>query len=243
MRCHSAYQVTTRAPHAPRLIELRTTWLLPSVTALLGVMRIPSRGVHARSPETQMGSPWGSNILPWIWSIASKLGISPVANPLSYKGFGGARGIRTLDPSYPGYRISRSPERCARQGTPGHLIFRTASVRAPRGMRGNPRWDSVGTRDGMCLARPKQRYPSSTRRVPFQDLAPQGTGGGVRRRFWGNMGKNLGPHLARLLPPGRHSQPCSLERLACQAAIARHGFRRKAKRRGCKERTAALGLE
>ena len=108
MRCHSAYQVTTRAPHAPRLIELRTTWLLPSVTALLGVMRIPSRGVHARSPETQMGSPWGSNILPWIWSIASKLGISPVANPLSYKGFGGARGIRTLDPSYPGYRISSS---------------------------------------------------------------------------------------------------------------------------------------
>ena len=92
-------------------------------------------------------------------------------NMLLHKGFGGARGIRTLDPSYPGYRISRSPERCARQGTPGHLIFRTASVRAPRGMRGNPRWDSVGTRDGMCLARPKQRYQARRKRAVKEQAA------------------------------------------------------------------------
>jgi hypothetical protein len=82
--------------------------LAASVTALLGVMRVPSRGVHASLPGTQMGSPWGSNICPRISSIASNFGIPSVANPLLYKGFGGARGIRTLDPSYPGYRISSS---------------------------------------------------------------------------------------------------------------------------------------
>jgi hypothetical protein len=31
-----------------------------------------------------------------------------LAKLLLYKGFGGARGIRTLDPSCPGYRISSS---------------------------------------------------------------------------------------------------------------------------------------
>jgi hypothetical protein len=98
----------------------------------------------------------GVKFLSPISSIASNVSTLEEGNPLLHKANGGARGIRTLDPSYPGYRISRSPERGAGQGTPGHLVFRTASVGAPRGMQGNPRWDSVGPRDRLCAARPKR---------------------------------------------------------------------------------------
>jgi hypothetical protein len=83
-------------------------------------------------------------------------------------------GLESLDPSCPGYRISRSPERGAGQGTPGHVVFKTASVRAPRGMRGNPRWVSVGTR---------RRYVrgASEGKVPELD-APSPVSRTLRRR-------------------------------------------------------------
>jgi hypothetical protein len=70
------------------------------------------------------------------------------SNPLPAKGKRGARGIRTLVAGYPANRISRSRERGAEPGTGGHRVFRIPSVRASRGRRRHPRWDSVGTRFG-----------------------------------------------------------------------------------------------
>jgi hypothetical protein len=67
----------------------------------------------------------GVKFLSPITSIASNGSTLEEGNPLLHKANGGARGIRTLDPSYPGYRISSAApstglgDRSARDCTEG----------------------------------------------------------------------------------------------------------------------------
>jgi hypothetical protein len=58
----------------------------------------------------------------------------------------GARGIRTLDTSFPVYRISRASDQGAGWGIGGHSVFKFVALGAPQGRRRHPRWVCVETR-------------------------------------------------------------------------------------------------
>jgi hypothetical protein len=69
-------------------------------------MRYPIQGRPPTFAEHRNGVIVGVKVWAVIRPIASHGLTHRCLKALFYKGFGGARGIRTLDPSCPGYRIS-----------------------------------------------------------------------------------------------------------------------------------------
>jgi len=84
----------------------------------------------------------GVKFLSPISSIASNVSTLEEGNPLLHKANGGARGIRTLDPSYPGYRISSSCLGRPRPSLMVHIVFRRATIEAlpSTGVRSRAFW-------------------------------------------------------------------------------------------------------
>jgi hypothetical protein len=97
----------------------------------------------------------GVKFLSPISSIASNVSTLEEGNPLLHKANGGARGIRTLDPSYPGYRISSSHSARPPTSVVVHpeLNGRTIDALTSSGIRPRPArwgswWGSENTRVG-----------------------------------------------------------------------------------------------